>query len=438
MSDAARTVRARRLPPGRRPRRADPGRAVGRAAAAAPRAGAAAAVAALVGGAAVEPAHRAAARPDRRPGRRPAAGRTPVHRAGAGRWSAVAMAPGPAARCSGVDAGGAGRREHRWRSCASGSSTARSAAAGADRAGRVRRPHLARHRRRRAGRARPSGRRCREFARAALLIVADAGRAGRAGLAVPAGGAAAPCRSRWDRALVPARARRRSTPSSGSPPARSSSSCSTRSAARRRSARSGWPTTHTERVRPRSEHVRRTWRCAVIRLQTRFFGRLNLAEFIGLAAVLAAGFLLVRGGRATIGTASAAALYFINLFGPINQVLFLLDDAQSAAASLARLVGVADLPAEQRPADARRTRRRRVVGRAARLRLRRRPPGAARRRPGRAGRASGWRWSGRAGPASRRWPSWSRACTGPPPGTSRIGGARWPSSGRRDRAGRSR
>ena len=92
----------------------------------------------------------------------------------------------------------------------------------------------------------------------------------------------------------------------------------------------------------------------VVRLQTGFFGRLNLAEFIGLAAVL--DHRLPAGRAATsvsIGTASAAALYFINLFGPVNEVLFLLDDAQSAAASLARLVGVADLPA--RPA-ARRSR----------------------------------------------------------------------------------
>lgn len=46
----------------------------------------------------------------------------------------------------------------------------------------------------------------------------------------------------------------------------------------------------------------------MVRLQTRFFGRLNLAEFVGVAAVLTAGFFLVR--SASIGAASAAALYF--------------------------------------------------------------------------------------------------------------------------------
>ncbi|WP_443094378.1 ABC transporter ATP-binding protein [Phytohabitans houttuyneae] len=82
-----------------------------------------------------------------------------------------------------------------------------------------------------------------------------------------------------------------------------------------------------------------------VRLITRFFGRLNLAEYIGLSAVLVTGFVLVRADAASIGTAAAAALYFHNLFNPINIALALVDDAQVAAAGLARLVGVASLPA---------------------------------------------------------------------------------------------
>ncbi len=86
-----------------------------------------------------------------------------------------------------------------------------------------------------------------------------------------------------------------------------------------------------------------------IRLMTRFYGRLNIAEFIGLSAVLVAGFQLVREDSVTIGTATAAALYFHGLFNPINVALALVDDAQAAAASLARLVGVADLPVQDEP-----------------------------------------------------------------------------------------
>ncbi|MCX4524117.1 MULTISPECIES: ABC transporter ATP-binding protein [unclassified Streptomyces] len=87
-----------------------------------------------------------------------------------------------------------------------------------------------------------------------------------------------------------------------------------------------------------------------IRLVSGFFSRLNLAEFIGLAAVLVTGFLLVGDGAVSIGTATAAALYFHSLFNPVNAALFLIDDAQSAGASLARLVGVSALPAEPGPA----------------------------------------------------------------------------------------
>jgi ATP-binding cassette, subfamily C, bacterial len=103
-----------------------------------------------------------------------------------------------------------------------------------------------------------------------------------------------------------------------------------------------------ERIRERAGEVVELNRRVVV-LQTRFFGRLNAAEFVGVAGVLVAGFLLVRSGGATVGAASAAALYFINLFGPVNQVLFLLDGAQSAAASLARIVGVASLDPETEP-----------------------------------------------------------------------------------------
>ncbi|MFE7571942.1 ABC transporter ATP-binding protein [Streptomyces sp. NPDC057539] len=86
-----------------------------------------------------------------------------------------------------------------------------------------------------------------------------------------------------------------------------------------------------------------------MRLVSGFFSRLNIAEFIGMTSILVTGFLLVDNGSVSIGTATAAALYFHGLFNPINAALFLIDDAQSAGASLARLVGVSDLPAEREP-----------------------------------------------------------------------------------------
>ncbi|MFF1419948.1 ABC transporter ATP-binding protein [Streptomyces sp. NPDC058280] len=86
-----------------------------------------------------------------------------------------------------------------------------------------------------------------------------------------------------------------------------------------------------------------------MRLVSGFFSRLNIAEFIGMTSILVTGFLLVDNGSVSIGTATAAALYFHGLFNPINAALFLIDDAQSAGASLARLVGVSSLPAEREP-----------------------------------------------------------------------------------------
>jgi ATP-binding cassette, subfamily C, bacterial len=100
---------------------------------------------------------------------------------------------------------------------------------------------------------------------------------------------------------------------------------------------------HTARVERRSSAaVELTLRG--VRLVLDFYNRLHVAEYAGLAAVLVTGFLLVRDGSVSIGTATAAALYFHSLFAPVNSALVLLDDAQSATAALARLVGVADQP----------------------------------------------------------------------------------------------
>jgi ATP-binding cassette subfamily C protein len=106
---------------------------------------------------------------------------------------------------------------------------------------------------------------------------------------------------------------------------------------------------HIERVRKRSDSAV-DLALRGIRLVTRFYARLNLAEFVGLSAILAMGFLLVGADAVTVGVATAAALYFHSLFGPITTALALVDDAQAAAASLARIIGVADLPAETQPA----------------------------------------------------------------------------------------
>lgn len=91
------------------------------------------------------------------------------------------------------------------------------------------------------------------------------------------------------------------------------------------------------------------------RLSTRFFGKLNGAEWTGLSALLVVGYLLVRSGGVPLGTASAAALYFSRLFDPVNALLSSFDEVQSAGAAASRVIGLARLPVpegEEDPADA--------------------------------------------------------------------------------------
>lgn len=80
---------------------------------------------------------------------------------------------------------------------------------------------------------------------------------------------------------------------------------------------------------------------------------LNGAELVGLAAVLLVGYFLVIGGQVELGAATAAALYFLGLFGPMGSLLYRIDDLQDAGASLTRLFGVIGLPSPApRPASA--------------------------------------------------------------------------------------
>ncbi|WAZ19880.1 ABC transporter ATP-binding protein/permease [Streptomyces cinnabarinus] len=108
---------------------------------------------------------------------------------------------------------------------------------------------------------------------------------------------------------------------------------------------------HGERVAQRSSSVVALTMRGV-RLVLGFYSRLHIAEYLGLAAVLLTGYWLVRQGSASVGTATAAALYFHSLFTPVNAALVLLDDAQSATAGLARLVGVTDQAAAAQTAHA--------------------------------------------------------------------------------------
>lgn len=107
---------------------------------------------------------------------------------------------------------------------------------------------------------------------------------------------------------------------------------------------------HQERVKAAS------WKSAQIAIDvfamlTRFWGRNNRAELIGLLLIIITGFLLVRADSATVGAVTAAALYFHRLFNPVGAVVALFDDVQSVGASLVRLTGIAQMSPHRVPSD---------------------------------------------------------------------------------------
>ena len=107
---------------------------------------------------------------------------------------------------------------------------------------------------------------------------------------------------------------------------------------------------HLELVRGRSQtavdlSLAATW------LRTRFFARLNLAEVTGMVLVLLVGFWLHDTGAVSVGAVTAAVLLFQRLFNPINALLYLVDEAQSAGAALARLVGITAMDPPAAPAS---------------------------------------------------------------------------------------
>lgn len=75
-------------------------------------------------------------------------------------------------------------------------------------------------------------------------------------------------------------------------------------------------------------------------MQNRLFGGLNLAEAVGLAAVLAIGVWLSFEGAADAASVTTAALLYLRTVAPIDSLLFLMDDLQQSVAALARIIGV--------------------------------------------------------------------------------------------------
>lgn len=74
---------------------------------------------------------------------------------------------------------------------------------------------------------------------------------------------------------------------------------------------------------------------------TRLFGGVNLAEFLGIASLCGTTVVLLHYDLVTLGAATAAVLFFMQLYGPVSTALMLLDKVQAAMTSLSRIVGMA-------------------------------------------------------------------------------------------------
>lgn len=93
------------------------------------------------------------------------------------------------------------------------------------------------------------------------------------------------------------------------------------------------------RVRTSAWEIGR-WSMRARIMQNRFFGRINLAEAVGMILILGCGFVLAAGSFVSLGQITSASLLFLQITGPIYTVMFMMDDVQSAFASLARVIGV--------------------------------------------------------------------------------------------------
>ncbi|WP_313547768.1 ABC transporter ATP-binding protein [Corynebacterium sp.] len=78
-------------------------------------------------------------------------------------------------------------------------------------------------------------------------------------------------------------------------------------------------------------------------VQNWLFGRLNIAQAIGIFAVLGLGVWLAFRGEVTPGAVTAAALLYQRIIGPVNGLMYVMDDFQEALSSLSRLVGAVEV-----------------------------------------------------------------------------------------------
>ncbi len=86
-----------------------------------------------------------------------------------------------------------------------------------------------------------------------------------------------------------------------------------------------------------------------LKLRLRWFPSVEFAFFMPVAVTLLWGGWLISRDVVTAGTVTAVALYVQQMAGPLDELISWLDEIQVGATSLARVIGIADVPADRTP-----------------------------------------------------------------------------------------
>ncbi|WP_182524434.1 ABC transporter ATP-binding protein [Nocardioides dongkuii] len=110
-----------------------------------------------------------------------------------------------------------------------------------------------------------------------------------------------------------------------------------------------------ERVRAIDDDIHESFLAEkyTLRLRTVFFPSMELSYLIPTVGTLLLGGYLYAEGRVSLGDVTAAVLYVQMLIDPVDRIVSILDELQLGAASLARLLGVAEVPDDRQVSGAR-------------------------------------------------------------------------------------
>ncbi|WP_370894401.1 ABC transporter ATP-binding protein [Janibacter sp. GXQ6167] len=106
-----------------------------------------------------------------------------------------------------------------------------------------------------------------------------------------------------------------------------------------------------ERRARMAERVGNAWRAEryTLRLRLQWFPWVELGYLLPPAIAVVWGGWLVGQGRVSLGAAVAVVLYLRQIVDPLDELVSWLDEIQVGATSLARIIGIADVPPDRTP-----------------------------------------------------------------------------------------